>query len=81
MDTDSDREWENPAEFGIGIEKGSYGLLVDTKQKIAPTFKNRTTIQTYYRLVMWQPCLIWKNLSPTPALFVIPELDRLCPPR
>ena len=70
---------ENPAGFGIGIEKDNYGLLVDTKEKIAPTFENRTTIQTYYKLVMWQPCPLWKYLSPTPVLFVVPELDRLCP--
>ena len=70
---------ENPAGFGVGIDKDNYGLLVDAKQKIAPTFENRTTIQTYYKLMMWQPNNLWSHLSPTPVLFVIPELDTLCP--
>lgn len=38
---------------------------------------NRTTLQTYYRLIMWQPCSIMKYMHQTPVMMVIPELDKL----
>ena len=69
---------ENPAGFGIGFELDNYDLILRAKNT-APTFENRTTIQSYYNLVMWQPFPLWRLLSPTPVLFVVPELDKLSP--
>ena len=73
-----DKDGVNPAGFGIGIDKENYDLLMETKIKVAPTFENRTTIQTYYRLATWRPIDLWDHLSPTPVLFVIPEMDTVC---
>jgi pimeloyl-ACP methyl ester carboxylesterase len=39
-----------------------------------------TTIQTYYKMLMWQPFTLWRHLDPMPVMFVVPELDRLSPP-
>ncbi|KAI9658403.1 MAG: hypothetical protein M1821_002536 [Bathelium mastoideum] len=71
---------ENPAGFGVGVEKDNYRLLTGAKETIAPTFENRTTIQTYYRLFAWQPFDLWKHLSPTPVMFLVPGNDVVSPP-
>ena len=70
---------ENPAGFGIGIERDNYRLLTGAKETIAPTFENRTTIQTYHRLFSWHPFELWKYLAPTPAMFLVPGTDVVSP--
>ena len=70
---------ENPAGFGVGVEKENYDILIGTKRLVAPSFKLNTTFQTYYRMFMWQPFNLWKHLSPTPVLLVVPELDKVSP--
>ena len=70
---------ENPAGFGIGADKEFYGNIVNVGKELAPSHVNRTTIQSYYKMVMWQPFTLWQRLSPTPVMFIVPELDRLCP--
>lgn len=70
---------ENPAGFGIGADMESFGKVVRIGKEIARNHVNRTTIQSYYKMIMWQPFTLWKYLSPTPVMFIVPELDRLCP--
>ena len=70
---------ENPAGFGGGIDTRRYARLVENGKQIAPNHVNRTTLQTYYKIFMWQPISLWRHLSPTPVMFVIPELDTLSP--
>ncbi|KAL8718941.1 MAG: hypothetical protein Q9225_003985 [Loekoesia sp. 1 TL-2023] len=70
---------ENPASFGIGIDQEQYGKIVNAGKQIAPNHVNRTTIQTYYRLVMWQPFSLWRHLGDTPVMFVVPEFDKVSP--
>ena len=53
--------------------------MVKNGKEIAPNHVNRTTIQTYYEILMWQPVSLWRHLSPTPIMFVVPELDALSP--
>ena len=72
-------EGENPAGFSTGIDQEHYAKLVVAGSELAPTHVNRTTIQSYYKTVMWQPAGLWRLLDPTPVLFVVPELDRTCP--
>ena len=71
---------ENPAGFGVGIQDEHYAKLADASQGLAPMYANRTTIQSYYRMMMWQPLALWQHLDSTPVMFVVPELDRLCSP-
>ncbi|PYI04017.1 alpha/beta-hydrolase [Aspergillus sclerotiicarbonarius CBS 121057] len=70
---------ENPAGFGVGVDKEQYGRIVNAGKEIARGHVNRTTIQSYYKMVMWQPFGLWEMVRPTPVLFVVPELDRLSP--
>ena len=70
---------ENPAGFGSGIHKGRYAKLVEVGKELAPNHVNRTTLQSYSKMFMWQPFSLWQHLSPTPVLFVVPELDAVSP--
>ncbi|TEY71321.1 hypothetical protein BOTCAL_0095g00040 [Botryotinia calthae] len=76
---------ENPAGFNFGANKTEEAKIFQAVQKagmegVASHHVNRTTIQSYYRLVVWQPSHLWVHLDPTPVLFVVPQLDCLCPP-
>lgn len=76
---------ENPAGFNFGVDKDEGARIAQAAVKlgmegVAPHHVNRTTIQSYYKLVMWQPSPLWAHLNPTPVLFVVPELDTMCPP-
>lgn len=70
---------ENPAGFGVGVDKENYNILIGAKREVAPTFELDTTIQTYYRLFMWQPFGLWRHVTPTPLLLVVPEEDKVSP--
>jgi fermentation-respiration switch protein FrsA (DUF1100 family) len=71
---------ENPAGFGIGMDKEGFEYISTAKERVAPSFENRTTIQSYYKVVMWQPSGLMRYVSPTPVMFVVPELDKVSPP-
>jgi fermentation-respiration switch protein FrsA (DUF1100 family) len=67
---------ENPAGFGIGVDKEHFAKVVTAGKELAPSHVNRTTIQSYYKMLMWQPFSLWTPLNPTPVLFVVPENDQ-----
>ncbi|KAL3425914.1 DltD domain-containing protein [Phlyctema vagabunda] len=71
---------ENPAGFGIGADKEGFEYIVDAKERVAANHKNQTTLQTYRKLVSWQPHKLMEYITPTPVMFVVPELDRISPP-
>ncbi|KAJ5997671.1 DltD domain-containing protein [Penicillium canescens] len=71
---------ENPAGMGIGADKEEFDYMVNAKSRGAPNHENHTTLQTYYKIVMWQPHGIMKYMDPTPVLMVVPELDMISPP-
>ena len=70
---------ENPVGFGAGADVARYAKIAKSGKEIAPNHVNRTTIQSYYRMFMWQPFPLWQHLSPTPVMFVIPKLDTVSP--
>ena len=71
---------ENPAGMGIGADREEFDYMVNAKARGAPRHENRTTLQTYYKIVVWQPHGIMKYMAPTPVLMVVPELDMISPP-
>ncbi|KAH8749225.1 Alpha/Beta hydrolase protein [Diaporthe sp. PMI_573] len=71
---------ENPAGMGIGADKEEFDYMVNAKSRGAPNHENRTTLQTYYKIIMWQPHGIMKYMAPTPVLMIVPELDMISPP-
>ncbi|RMD44024.1 hypothetical protein DV735_g1058, partial [Chaetothyriales sp. CBS 134920] len=74
-----DENGENAAGFGLGVEKENYALLLNAKREVAPTFELQTTVQTYYKLFMWQPFALWRHVTPTPLLMIVPEKDKVSP--
>ncbi|KAF2114727.1 hypothetical protein BDV96DRAFT_646606 [Lophiotrema nucula] len=70
----------NPASLDFGYEREYAAEMVRRGIQVAPNHKNQTTIQSYHKLVMWNPWPMWKHLGSTPVLFLVPETDRLCPP-
>lgn len=47
----------------------------------SPEWEMKTTLQSYYRVAMWQPHgLIQTMMAQTPVLVIIPGNDNLCPP-
>lgn len=74
-----DKSGGNPAgfEFGYGREKAA--KFVESGIELSPNFVNRTTIQSYHRLLRWHPSPIFQQQKDTPVLFIVPENDELCP--
>jgi pimeloyl-ACP methyl ester carboxylesterase len=68
---------ENTVGFGHGVDKDRYAKLIQARQQLAPNHVNRVTLQTYYKLVMWQPFSLWRFLSPTQVMFVTGALDQM----
>ena len=73
------KKGENPVGFGYSPNKTKYAKLVKLGKEIAPNHVNRTTLQTYYKMFMWQPFSLWRHLAPTPTMMIVPELDTLSP--
>ncbi|KAJ5961303.1 DltD N-terminal domain protein [Penicillium vulpinum] len=69
----------NPAGMGIGADKMEYDYMVNAKFRGAPNYENRTTLQSYYKMMAWQPFEIMKYLSKTRVLMIIPENDTISP--
>jgi fermentation-respiration switch protein FrsA (DUF1100 family) len=67
---------ENPAGFGIGTAEEDFMLIVNAK-KLAPNYENRTTLQTYYKIAAWQPFGLMPLVSPTPAMILTSENDKI----
>jgi pimeloyl-ACP methyl ester carboxylesterase len=73
---------ENPAGFEFGLDREKAAQMVAAGKEgreLAPGHVNRTTIQSYHKLLMWHPGAMWKDLYPTPVMFIVPEKDHLCP--
>lgn len=71
---------ENPAGMGLGADQESLDYMINAKSRGAPNYENRTTLQTYYKIVTWQPHGVMKYMGDTPVMMVVPELDMISPP-
>ncbi|KAJ2982263.1 hypothetical protein NQ176_g1491 [Zarea fungicola] len=69
----------NPAGMGIGADKMEYDYMVNAKFRGAPNYENRTTLQSYYKMMAWQPFEVMKYLSKTRVFMIIPENDTISP--
>jgi pimeloyl-ACP methyl ester carboxylesterase len=74
-----DKIGSNPAGFQLGYEGDKAVKFLESGVVLAPNFVNRTTIQSYHRLLRWRPASIFQDLKDTPVLFIVPENDNLCP--
>jgi len=71
---------ESPAGIGIWADKEVLEYISTAKERISSSFESRITIQTYYKMVQWQPSGLMRYVSPTPAMIVVPENDKVSPP-
>lgn len=70
---------ESPAGFGGATEPENY-RLIENAFKSAPTYQNRATIQTYYKIAAWNPLGLIPMVGPTPCFVVTPENDIISKP-
>ncbi|KAH7056933.1 Alpha/Beta hydrolase protein [Macrophomina phaseolina] len=73
-------EGRNPAGLGFHTGPEELAFMESAKSHGAPNYENRTTLQTYYKLLMWKPHSIIKYLRNTATLMIVPELDNISPP-
>lgn len=70
---------KNPAGFGGNPQAEDFGKIVNA-HKVAPNYRNSTTLQTYYKIAMWQPFALLSDVSPTPVLVLTGGDDRISLP-
>jgi pimeloyl-ACP methyl ester carboxylesterase len=68
-------EGENPAGFGVGTAKEDFGLILGA-EKTAPTYRNLTTLQTYYHISTWAPFELLSRISSS-VLMLTPQNDQI----
>jgi len=71
---------DNPAGVGVWADKEVLDFIMNARERGNSTFESKITIQTYYKMVMWQPTGIMRYVSPTPVMMVVPELDKVSSP-
>ncbi|KAF2647849.1 DltD N-terminal domain protein [Lophiostoma macrostomum CBS 122681] len=54
---------------------------VELAKKLAPTFNDRLTIQSFYRHAKWRPLNFVARVSPTPVMILTPEFDEMVSPK
>jgi pimeloyl-ACP methyl ester carboxylesterase len=69
-------EGENPAGFGVGTAKEDFGLILGA-EKTAPTYRNLTTLQTYYHISTWAPFELFSQISSSSVLMLTPQNDQI----
>lgn len=74
---------ENP--IGMAGSGGSGGLeaynfMNAVTDRGAPNFRNRITLQSYHKLLMWHPKEALKMMDKTPVMMITPELDAMSSP-
>ncbi|EKG16353.1 hypothetical protein MPH_06434 [Macrophomina phaseolina MS6] len=74
------RDGRNPAGLGFQTSAEELDYMTNAQQRGAPNYQNRTTLQTYYKLLAWKPHAIMKHMAPTPTMMIVPELDLISPP-
>lgn len=77
------KDGESPVGTEAGFEKETITRMFrahddnDTlRAALAPNHVNRTTIQTYRHMLLWDPRHMWEIIQ-QPTLFVVPEHDQL----
>lgn len=61
-------------------QQASLPAWVESAKKRAPTFKDRMTVQSFYRHAKWKPMHIFRSVSPTPVMILTPENDEVVSP-
>ena len=70
---------ESVAGFGGQTDPENYRLIQNAFRN-APTYQNRATIQTYYKIAAWNPLGLVPMVAPTPAFVLTAEDDVISKP-
>ncbi|RDW79926.1 hypothetical protein BP6252_04564 [Coleophoma cylindrospora] len=68
----------NPLDLGAAGGKEAYEYMSTVKEN-APTYEDRTTLQSYAKIAKWQPHSFMEFVSPTPVMMIVPEFDLISP--
>ncbi|OOQ81521.1 Acetyl xylan esterase [Penicillium brasilianum] len=71
----------NPVGWGPALGQEMYRSVARYKETIAPNFEPKITLQSYFKMLQWNPYSMLRFLDSTPVLMVVPELDHVCPPQ
>lgn len=71
---------KNPAGLHLHPTAEELELVFTAQQRGAINFENRSTLETYYRFLVWSPEEIMKQLVPTSVFLIIAEQDKWSPP-
>ncbi|KAK8106784.1 hypothetical protein PG999_010143 [Apiospora kogelbergensis] len=69
----------NPAGFCIGSEKEDFDRILKAKA-LTPSFNTNKAIQTYYRVISWQPFGLMSHVSPMPVMILTAASDQVSLP-
>lgn len=75
-----DNNGESPIGLDFGYDRARAAEWAKRGVELAPSHVNRTTIQSYLKMAMWEPWVTWRHINPTPVLFLVPEMDKICSP-
>ncbi|KAJ6028405.1 hypothetical protein N7540_003981 [Penicillium herquei] len=64
----------NPAGFGGAADPNNYRIIMDAFRN-APSYENRTTLQTYYKIAAWNPLGLVSQLESARVLLLTPQKD------
>lgn len=71
---------ESVAGFGGHTDPENY-RVIQAALKSAPTYQNRTTIQTYYKIAAWNPLGLVPLVAQTPCFILTPQEDQISKPQ
>lgn len=67
---------------GLSADKEEFDYMVNAKSRGAPNYENRTTLQSYYKIQLWQPHGIMARMAAeTPVFMLVPENDMISKPQ
>ena len=70
----------NPAGLHLHPTPKELELILNAQRRGVANFENKSTLETYYNFLAWNPEDIMEHLPPTPVLFIVPEQDTWSPP-
>jgi pimeloyl-ACP methyl ester carboxylesterase len=71
---------KNPAGLHLHPSPEELELVLTAQERGAVNFDNRSTLETYYKFLVWSPKEVMKQLAPMPVFLIVPEQDTWSPP-
>ena len=70
----------NPAGLHLHPTPEELELVFTAQERGAVNFNNRSTLETYYKFLVWNPNEVMKQLASMPVFLIVPEQDTWSPP-